>query len=165
MSQALSGRHTFRNRARREERLGKWTLQATGSDRMRRLTSAAQISLGGITAHHAMRGEDCTDLADRALHYACPAGWIAMKQGQHRASSFSYRALSWVSGASPSLPMAHPVTPSMQPSTHQPSSTLRLGTPLSAAFIPLVPDAWRGGCGVFNHRSATDTSLRASAMS
>src|SRR5215472_15027151 len=52
---------------------------------MRRLTSAAEISLGGITAHHAVRGEDCTDLADRALHYACPAGWIAMKQGQHRA--------------------------------------------------------------------------------
>jgi hypothetical protein len=36
---------------------------------------------------------------------------------------------------------------------------------LSAAFIPLVADASRGGCGVFSHRSAPDTSLRARAMS
>src|SRR5215469_11428337 len=112
-----------------------------------------------------MRNEDCTDLADRALHHARPAGRIVMKQRQYGALHLSYSASPWVSGASPSLPMAHPVTPSMQPSTHQPSSTLRLGTPLSAAFIPLVPDASRGGCGVFSHTSAPDTSLRASAMS
>jgi hypothetical protein len=29
----------------------------------------------------------------------------------------------------------------MHPSIHQPSSTLKLGTPLNAAFMPLVPDA------------------------
>ena len=40
--------------------------------------------------------------------------------------------------------MAQPVTPSTQPSTHQPSRTLRLGTPFSAAFMPLVPEA---SCG------------------
>src|SRR6516162_5636047 len=125
----------------------------------------AEISLGSITAHHAMRGEDCADLADRALHYAGPAGWIAMKQRQYGVSSLSYSAFPLVSGESPSLSMAHPVTPSMQPSTHQPSSTLRLGTPLSAAFIPLVPDVSRGGCGVFSQISAPDTSLRARAMS
>ena len=35
-------------------------------------------------------------------------------------------------------PMAQPVCPSIQPSIHHPSRMLRLGTPLSAAFIPLV---------------------------
>ncbi len=47
--------------------------------------------------------------------------------------------------------MAQPVTPSMWPSTHQPSSTDRLGTPLNAAFMPLVPEASSGGSGVFSH--------------
>jgi starch phosphorylase len=37
--------------------------------------------------------------------------------------------------------MAQPVTPSMQPSIHQPSRIDRLGTPFSAAFMPLVPEA------------------------
>ena len=37
--------------------------------------------------------------------------------------------------------MAQPFTLSSQPSAHQPSNTERLGTPLSVAFIPLVPDA------------------------
>ena len=41
----------------------------------------------------------------------------------------------------------------MQPSIHQPSRMLKLGTPLIAAFIPLVPDASCGGCGVFNQTS------------
>ncbi len=50
--------------------------------------------------------------------------------------------------------MAQPVTPSMQPSSHQPSSTDSCGTPLTAAFMPLVPDASSGACGVFSHRSA-----------
>ena len=39
--------------------------------------------------------------------------------------------------------MAHPVTPSRWPSTHQPSRTLQFNPPFIAAFIPLVPLA---GC-------------------
>ena len=37
--------------------------------------------------------------------------------------------------------MAQPVMFSAQPSIHQPSRTLSEGTPLSAAFMPLVPEA------------------------
>jgi hypothetical protein len=37
--------------------------------------------------------------------------------------------------------MAQPVNPSMQPSIHHPSRIDRLGTPFSAAFMPLVPEA------------------------
>ena len=47
----------------------------------------------------------------------------------------------------------HPVTPARCPSIHQPSRMLRLGTPLRAAFMPLVPDASWGFCGVFSHTS------------
>ena len=54
----------------------------------------------------------------------------------------------------PSSPIAHPVTPSMQASIHHPSRMLRLSTPLSAAFMPLVPDASSGGKGVLSHRSS-----------
>ena len=43
--------------------------------------------------------------------------------------------------------------PSTQPSIHQPSRILKLGTPFSAAFMPLVPEASKGRCGVFSHRS------------
>src|SRR5258706_8122535 len=53
-------------------------------------------------------------------------------------------------------PMDHPVIPSMCPSTHQPSRMLRLGTPFSAAFIPLVPEASSGYCGVFSHKSTPE---------
>ena len=45
----------------------------------------------------------------------------------------------------------------------QPSSTLRLGTPLNAAFIPLVPDASRGLSGVLSHMSTPDTRLSATS--
>jgi hypothetical protein len=44
----------------------------------------------------------------------------------------------------------------MQPSIHQPSRMLRLGTPLMAAFMPLVLDASIGGSGAFNHTAAPD---------
>jgi hypothetical protein len=63
------------------------------------------------------------------------------------------------------LPIPHPVTPSIQPSDHQPSSTLRFGTPLKAAFMPLVPDASHGGSGVFSQTSTPETIAAASAMS
>ena len=54
--------------------------------------------------------------------------------------------------------MAHPVTPSMQPSIHQPSRIDRLGTPFSAAFMPLVPEASYGRRGVFTHTSTPAVS-------
>src|SRR5258706_12152253 len=54
--------------------------------------------------------------------------------------------------------MHQPVTPSMCPSTHQPSRMLRLGTPFSAAFIPLVPEASSGNCGVVPPISPPDAS-------
>src|SRR3990170_1104430 len=50
-------------------------------------------------------------------------------------------------------PIAQPVTPSIQPSIHQPSNTLKFMTPLWAAFIPLVPDASKGRKGVFSQIS------------
>ncbi len=37
-----------------------------------------------------------------------------------------------------------------QLSIHQPSRTLKLGTPFRAAFIPVVLEASCGPCGVFN---------------
>ena len=42
--------------------------------------------------------------------------------------------------------MAQPVTPSMHPSTHHPSSTLKLGTPFSAAFA-VIGLCYGGGFG------------------
>ncbi len=39
----------------------------------------------------------------------------------------------------------------MQPSIHQPSRMLSEGTPFSAAFMPLVPEASIGGWGVLTH--------------
>src|SRR5712671_4424309 len=50
--------------------------------------------------------------------------------------------------------MDQPVIPSMCPSTHQPSRTLKLGTPLRAAFMPLVPEASSGYCGVLSQIDA-----------
>lgn len=46
-----------------------------------------------------------------------------------------------------------PMTPSISPSIHHLSTTLKLGTPFSTAFIPLVPDASNGGWGVLSQRS------------
>ena len=65
----------------------------------------------------------------------------------------------------PSLPMDHPVTPSMYPSIHRPSRTLRLGTPLSEALIPLVPEASSGGSGVLSQTSAPAVRSFANSMS
>ena len=50
--------------------------------------------------------------------------------------------------------------PSCNPfyATFQPSSTLNEGTPLSAAFIPLVPEASSGGCGVLSQTSTPAVS-------
>ncbi len=62
-------------------------------------------------------------------------------------------------------PIDQPVTPSICPSTHQPSSTLKLGTPFIAAFMPLVPEASIGGSGVFSHTSTPAQRRRASVMS
>src|SRR5512145_857617 len=52
--------------------------------------------------------------------------------------------------------ISQPVTPSMHPSIHQPSSTERLGTPFRAAFMPLVPEASSGRNGVLSHTSEPD---------
>ena len=57
--------------------------------------------------------------------------------------------------------MAQPVIPSTCPSIHHPSNMLRLGTPLSAAFIPLVPDASRGRSGVFSQTFTPEQRKRA----
>src|SRR5580765_838910 len=68
----------------------------------------------------------------------------------------TFSSLSYNDAASPSsaddelLPIAQPVTPSMQPSIHQPSRMLKLGTPLNAAFMPLVPEASSGRNGVLS---------------
>ena len=53
--------------------------------------------------------------------------------------------------------IAHPFEPSYA-SAHQPSSTDRLRTPFSAAFIPLVPLASSGGRGRFTQTSHPATS-------
>jgi hypothetical protein len=42
---------------------------------------------------------------------------------------------------------------------------LRLGTPFRAAFIPLVPEASNGGCGVFSHTSTPAVINRANCQS
>ena len=53
-------------------------------------------------------------------------------------------------GTSSSCPIAQPVTLSGQLGIHQPSRTLKLGTPFRAAFIPVVLEASCGPCGVFS---------------
>lgn len=50
-------------------------------------------------------------------------------------------------------------------SIQQPSSTLRLGTPLWAAFMPEVPEASKGGSGVLSQTSTPATSALASSRS
>jgi Phosphofructokinase len=64
----------------------------------------------------------------------------------------------------PEAPIAQPVTPSTWPSSHHPSRILKLGTPLRAAFMPLVPEASKGRWGVFNHRSAPAQRQRAKSI-
>src|SRR5574341_2391145 len=87
-----------------------------------------------------------------------------VSSGSTPSSRLAYNAL-----ASPPLavsdqsPIAQPLPPSMHPSIHHPSSTLRLGTPLNAAFIPLVPEASSGRSGVFSQTS--DPAVMAAAMS
>ena len=48
--------------------------------------------------------------------------------------------------------MAQPLS-SVQPSSHQPSSTEQLTTPFMAAFMPLVPDASSGRRGLLSQTS------------
>jgi hypothetical protein len=60
-------------------------------------------------------------------------------------------------------PIAHPVTLRHVPN-HQPSSTLKFGTPLWVAFMPLVPEASKGRRGVLSHRSHPDTIGSAMSM-
>jgi len=57
--------------------------------------------------------------------------------------SYSERACSSAELTTP-LPIAQPVTPSMQPSIHQPSSTLRLGTPFTEKQIRTLVSFWIG---------------------
>ena len=61
-------------------------------------------------------------------------------------------------------PIDQPVKPSICPSIHQPSSTLKFITPLCAAFMPLVPDASRGLMGVLSHTSTPETIFMARSM-
>src|SRR3990167_261631 len=58
-------------------------------------------------------------------------------------------------------PIDQPVLPSICPSIHHPSRTLKLITPLWDAFIPLVPDASRGRDGGFwaTNNSPTKTII------
>ena len=42
---------------------------------------------------------------------------------------------------------------------------LRLGTPLRAAFMPLVPEASSGGCGVLSQMSTPAVSNSSEAQS
>ena len=51
------------------------------------------------------------------------------------------------------------------PSAHQPSRIEQFSAPLSAAFIPEVPDASIGRSGVFSQTSTPWTSRRASVIS
>ena len=80
--------------------------------------------------------------AEESVAPACRT-WRCVHRGRRRRRSSS-------------SPIAQPVTPSMHPSSHQPSGMLRLGTPLRAAFIPLVPDASSGGCGSIQPESTPE---------
>ena len=61
--------------------------------------------------------------------------------------------------ASGEAPIAQPVTPSMQPSIHQPSRTLKFMIPLCDAFMSLVPDASIGGFGVLSQTLTSEVSF------
>jgi hypothetical protein len=63
-----------------------------------------------------------------------------------------------------SAPIVQPVTFSIIPSSHHPSGVESDGTPLSAAFIPLVPDASKGGSGRLTHTSVPAVSRAQSSM-
>ena len=58
-----------------------------------------------------------------------------------------------------------PVIPGTCPSIHHPSRMLQFNTPLSAAFIPLVPQASKGRRGLLSHTSQPCNIVRATAMS
>ena len=53
-------------------------------------------------------------------------------------------------GSRGTSPITQPVPLSGQLGIHQPSRTLKLGTPFRVAFIPVVLDASCGPCGVFS---------------
>jgi len=61
--------------------------------------------------------------------------------------------------------MEHVEERSTWPSIHRPSRMPRVGTPLSAAFMPLVPEASFGGCGRSSRTSAPAVSARAISTS
>ena len=87
----------------------------------------------------------------------CPAGRDLTKQWADACRATGLKrpasASSSSSALSPRRPMAQPVTPSRHPSIHQPSGTLNDGTPLRAAFMPLVPEASWGRLGVLSQMS------------
>jgi hypothetical protein len=60
--------------------------------------------------------------------------------------------------------MAQPLVPS-KASSHQPSRIEQLSPPLSAAFMPLVPQASSGRRGLFSHTSQPWYIIRATEMS
>jgi hypothetical protein len=69
---------------------------------------------------HPLGVEEGTVKRDCVTHRADEAGAIAVEERDDHLFEL--------------VSMAQPVTPSMQPSIHQPSRMLRLGTPLMAAF-------------------------------
>ena len=122
-----------------------------------------------VSSYDPLRLEVVGDFCDGVFHEVYPCVFLAVKSGTIRYSSLLYRSWSSSSLLSLSLssslgcgPIAQPVTPSMQPSIHQPSSTLKLTTPLWAAFMPLVPEASKGGKGVLSQTSTPEVSFAAS---
>lgn len=94
-----------------------------------------------------------------------PLNQLGITSYSSRSSSSSASTASRSSGSMPTAcgSMAQPLSP-LKPSAHQPSSTLRLSTPLAAAFCPEVALASIGYSGLFSQTSTPVTSRRARVM-
>ena len=119
----------------------------------------------GVFLHHPARAETRRDGADRFLDDRDPAPRdAAPRRARRTPARLLPRAVDTAHPRRrrrPRRPVVAPATPPsitqpfapLKPSAHQPSPMLRCGTPLIAAFMPLVPLASSGLRGVFSHTS------------
>ncbi len=121
--------------------------------------------------YHALGIEKGAIKGDGVAHHIAKALLVAIEQGKNDLLKFLVECCcilgplvvcdqATISG--PNGPASDPLDP---PPSHQPSSTLNEGTPLSAAFMPLVPEASSGGCGVLSQTSTPAVSKAPRLMS
>lgn len=130
-----------------------------------------EICLQHILKDHSLRIEERAIDSDRMQHHINEAVAITVKHGNDCVLQLVVERggiFRWITAAAGEPDVLSHAPPCCSLNTpFNPSSiiTLKLGTPFSAAFIPLVPDASSGGWGVFSHTSTPEVIVLPSSMS